>query len=453
MRASGFLTLCLIWLVGCGLLPGQGGPGPQGTDGDLPIGIFVSPEAVVVPVGTSVQLTATGLFEGRETRDLTRQVRWRSGDARIAEAQDGLDQEGLVWGAGLGSTEVWAVLDGVQSQKVTVEVTDQQITALSVEPRDVVLELGGTVALQASATWSDGSRSDATGLVRWVTDDGSVATLDGGLLTAAGVGTTTVHAAVDSLSSAPVPVEVLATAAPDLRVATLTTTGADGQIQVDVVIENTGTSGASAFWLDVFVDPVGSLGPGDVGDDFARVDWLGPGEQLGLGFELAADAGSHTIVAVVDIENEVAESAENNNEADTQLTLVDGGTTSSGTWSSTGSTWGSSSWGSDLYVDRVDWLSDGTYVYYEVEISNYGGIGAGPFWVDVYVDETFAPALYQDGDDYLQVSWIGAWDTVIVDFLVPASCSWCWSWVQVDSYDEVPELVESDNVYGPIDVY
>ena len=450
-----FGVVCTLLVVGCDPFYSASPEDSTHSITTTPLGIFVSPEQVVVPQGTEVQLVATGLFEGRETRDLTRLVSWHSANPTVAQAQDGLDAEGRVFGKSLGKTQVWAELDGVQSQAVTVEVTDQHITALSVEPREVVLEVGASVTLQASATWSDGSRSDATGLVRWITDDGAIATLDGGQLTAAGVGFTSVHAAVDDLDSAPVPVEVLAAASPDLRVATLTTTGAGDQIHVDVVLENSGTSGASAFWVDVFLDPSGTPGPGDVGQSYARVDWLGPGEQLGLSFELTASAGFHDVVAVVDIEAEVPESAEGNNQAETSLTLVDSGSTSSGTWSGTGgSSWGSTgTGGTDLAVDRVDWLYDGTHVYYEVEISNYGSVGAGPFWVDLYIDETFAPAPFQDGDDYLQVAWIGAWDTITVEFLVQTQCGWCWSWVQVDSYNEVPESTESDNVYGPIDVY
>ena len=56
-----------------------------------------------------------------------------------------------------------------------------------------------TPFLSATATFSDGSRADATGLVRWITDDGGIASLSDGLLTANATGTTTVHAQYEDL--------------------------------------------------------------------------------------------------------------------------------------------------------------------------------------------------------------------------------------------------------------
>ena len=102
----------------------------------------------------------------------------------------------------------------------------------------------------------------------------------------------------------------------------------------------------------------------------------------------------------------------------------------------------------------MEWISDGTWVYYYVEISNYGDSGVGPFWVDVYVDQWSSPAIGSNGDDWAQVSWIGPWSTVAIEFLVEADCTWgCDSWVLADSLDAVSEPYESDNLEGPLWVY
>jgi hypothetical protein len=245
-------------------------------------------------------------------------------------------------------------------------------------------------------------------------------------------------------------VEVLALASADLHIQTLTASSGSGELGVSVTIENLGAVGGSAFWLDVFVDSTNTLGPGDVGDDLERISWLGPGEVSMVQFSIAAADVDPDLAAVVDIEDEVDESNEGNNQA---IGFIAAGGSGGTPWAgSTGSTW-SSTWGSDLHIERVDWLSDGTSVYCEVEIANDGSTGAGPFWLDVYADQTVAPVLYEDGDAYTEVGWIGPWDTVVVDFWVEESCTWCWSWVQVDGHDTVVKWTESDNVFGPVDVY
>lgn len=292
------------------------------------VGILVTPEEVVLPEGTAVQLVATGLYEDRKTRDLTAVVTWRSDDPRIAKPDGRLDHEGRIAAKRVGRTEVEARLGGVRSPPVKVRVTDQTVTELVVSPGEVVVGVGQEVQLTANATFSDGSSGDVTGLVRWITDDGSIATLEGGLLAGSGEGTTAVRAQYEELLSNDVAVEVM-------------------------------DSGYTSTW-----------------------------------------------------------------------------------------------YAPDLAVDYVDVLYDGTWAYYEVELSNYGDTGTGPFWVDLYVDRWNAPQVGVDGDDWVEVAWIGAWDTKVIEFFVEANCDFgCTSWVFADSYDDIAEPWESDNLYGPLDVY
>ena len=67
------------------------------------------------------------------------------------------------------------------------------------------------------------------------------------------------------------------------------------------------------------------------------------------------------------------------------------------------------------------------------------------------------PLLREDGDQWTQVVSLGAGETTYADFYVPVSsleqvCSYCWSWVTVDSYEEISETNENDNVEGSITV-
>lgn len=430
--------LCLFFLLSaCAPTGGMHRLTPSKDNGVL-IGIFVTPEEVVVPEGGTVQLVATGLYDNRETRDLTAVVTWKSANNSIASA-GGLDGEGRFVGIAVGSTEVTARLDGVKSPPTLLTVTDQTVTSLSVEPEALVLEVGQQVELVATATFSDGSRSDATGLVRWITADGAVATLDGSALTAASAGSTTVHAQYEAVTSDDVPVDVLEEASADLRVASLSVNPYADSVLAVIEVENVGTAGASDFWVDAFVDFPGIPGPGDYGDAYERVTWCGPGQTAQVILEVSGlSDGLYDLTVSVDTEDEIDESVESNNHQDTIFSIsASGGTTVPST----------TTFAPDLAIDRVDFISDGTYVYYEVEISNYGDAGVGPFWVDVFVDQWASPQVGDDGDDWQEVSWIPAWSSVTIDFLIPADCSWgCDSWVFVDSYDDVSEPIEWDNI-------
>ena len=429
------LLLLLIFVSACAQLPD---PPKHGKKGEVPLGILVAPDNLIVPIGSTVQLIATGLYDERRTEDLTHVAKWHSTNGAVASVGSGLDNEGLVTGLAIGNVEIWADVDGVESPAAFISVTDQALEALTVEPGEVVVALGQEVPMSASAQFSDGLRSDATEQVRWITADAGVATFDGSVLTATGTGSTTIQAQWDAISSDLIPVEVLASASADLRIQTLTAVGIDDTLSVTVYVENTGSAGASDFWVDVFVDPIGNLGPGDIGDDFTRVPWVGPGDSVAVEIEISGVSdGDHDVVAVVDIEDDVDESDENNNETAVEVTMS-GGT---------------GLMPPNLVIDVFDWLADPTDIYYYVEISNYGDEGAGPFWVDVYVDEWGSPGVGEDGDDWEQIPWIGPWQTLVVEFLVSESCYACDSWVQVDTWDEVDESDESDNLWGPVYVW
>ena len=208
-----------------------------------------------------------------------------------------------------------------------------------------------------------------------------------------------------------------------------------------IEVENVGTAGASNFWVDAFLDFSGTPSPGDYGDAYERVTWCGPGEtvQVILDIDNLSD-GFYDLIVAVDTEDEIDETNESNNTQDAVFSISGGPITTY--------------FAPDLAVDDVTYISDGFDVYYEVTISNYGDAGVGPFWVDVYADQWSSPQVGDDGDDWVEIGWIAPWDTVVVDFLIPQDCTWgCDSWVFVDSYDDVSEPIESDNIEGPIYVY
>jgi hypothetical protein len=398
------------------------------------IGILVSPEKVVLPLGTEVQLTATGLLEGRVSRDLTAVATWSSSRPEVAEVQNGLDKEGVVVGRSIGEAKLRAGIDGVYSPEVTISVTDATVLGVTVEPKEVALEVGGSVQLKAIAAYSDGSRADAAGQVRWITNDAAVAQLArGGKLEAVGIGDALVSCVLNEHQPPPIPVKVVAAAKPDLAISEVRTEGAGGVISMRVTVENRGTVGASEVWVDAFVDPPATPELHDLGDDFAYVEYVGPGDSETVAFTFLASEGPHAVVAWVDIDALVEESNEGNNAFSGNVDVA-----------------GEQAAGPNLTVDYFDFLVDSDVIYYVVDVANHGTDDVGEFFVDVYLDQDVAPVVPSDGDDYFTVASLVAGGVTTSDFLFERGCDACRSWILVDSYDDVAETDETDNTAGPV---
>ncbi len=399
--------------------------------------ILISPEAAVVPIGETMQMVATGIYEDRSTADVTAFVEWDTSNAAVASVSNGLDAEGLLEALQLGSTNIGATLGGVDSAISSIEVTDADILGLTVEPGSVSLASGETVQLTAFAAYSDGSRSDASSLVRWITGNGSVAKVDGtGLLEGAGEGSTTITAQWEDLQSEAIDVSVEASGQPNLTISQFEGEAAGDTLTLSITIENNGTLGASGFWVDVFVDPSTTPSPGDYGDAYAWGDYLGEGATEFFTASLTVDSGSHNVWVLLDTAQSVDESNESDNTA-----------------SATISVGSSQQAGPNLQISYFDYLADGESVYYYVDVTNSGTDDVGSFYVDLYMDAYSTPALYEDGDDYVTVKSLAAGESAYADFLFDVTCSVCSSWVQVDSYDYIEETDESDNIAGPLSVY
>jgi len=167
---------------------------------------------------------------------------------------------------------------------------------------------------------------------------------------------------------------------------------------------------------------------------------LGPGDTLKRVLTVAdLSSGRHEVLVVVDLESEVEESNEDNNRLSMDL-VVDAASTAPKR-------------PADLSIDWFTYIADETHVYYWVEVVNEGDETAGPFWVDVFVDEYSSPGFGVDGDEWVEVDALAPGEKVEVEVLIETYCSWCWSWIVVDSAEDVEESDETNNVEGPHDVF
>ena len=343
-----YTAILLALLFALSLVP-MGCPGADDDDSDEPpLGVMVTPEEPVVTVGGTTQLVATAFYDSGETADVTAASTWSVTGGSAIEVSNQLDAEGVATGLSEGTASVTATYMELTSDAVVVRVTEADVVGLSVSPTEMELEVGGSGFFTAMADFSDGTRGDMSGSVRWVTADPSVVTIaSDGKATGAGVGSTTVRAEYEDVASDP---------------ATVTVTGGSGDDDDD--------------------------------DDASDDDTSLPDDDDSLP-DLAV-----TYFAV--------------------------------------------------YVDH-----DNDVTYYYVDVSNLGASTSEMFFVELFVDAYSTPTLMQDGDETLIIEGLDSSDTKYADFEVydvPFYYEW-WSYVVVDSWDDVAESDESDNIVGPLVVY
>ena len=87
------------------------------------VGILITPDPVVVPVGGEAQLTATGLLDSRDSMDLTALVNWQAESDSTIKVRGSLDREGELEGLEAGKSTVVARYNGIVSPPATVTVT------------------------------------------------------------------------------------------------------------------------------------------------------------------------------------------------------------------------------------------------------------------------------------------------------------------------------------------
>lgn len=161
--------------------------------------IVVTPTSPSIAKGTTVALTATGVYSDASTQDLTTTASWLSATSSIAS----VDTTGLVTGQGEGASTVSAVHGGITGS-TQVTVTPAVITSIAVTPANPNLPAGTDQQLVATATFTDASIQDVSSLATWTSGTPAYATISAttGLLHAVAPGATHVTAAWSGVTGA-----------------------------------------------------------------------------------------------------------------------------------------------------------------------------------------------------------------------------------------------------------
>jgi 6-phosphogluconolactonase (cycloisomerase 2 family)/urocanate hydratase len=181
------------------------------------VSIAVIPANASIANGTGQQFAATGTYTDNSTQPLTTAVNWSSSDTTVASISNASGSNGLASSTGQGAATITATL-GTISGSTGLTVTAATLVSIAITPLSPSITDGTNQQFTATGTYTDNSMQNLTASVTWTSSDATIASVSNaaassGLATAAGVGTTSIGAALGAVTA---PVATLtATAAPE----------------------------------------------------------------------------------------------------------------------------------------------------------------------------------------------------------------------------------------------
>jgi hypothetical protein len=127
--------------------------------------ISLSPTSVTLPLAGTQQYAATGTYSNGTTANITSSVTWTTSNAaRVTISSSGL---ATVISGAQNTINIKAKLGSVASPAATITVPPL-LKSISLSPASVTLALNATQQYTATATYSDGTTSNVTSSVTWV---------------------------------------------------------------------------------------------------------------------------------------------------------------------------------------------------------------------------------------------------------------------------------------------
>lgn len=136
----------------------------------------ITPNNVVVPLGTKGQYQADAFYSDGSRSDVTKLAIWSVSDSSVVSMTPAGTGAGRAEAAKVGTTEVQAVFDGVSST-AKATVSNAIIEQLIVSPSSASVSLGLTQTYQAVGIFSDGTHKDLTRQSNWFSSVASIATV------------------------------------------------------------------------------------------------------------------------------------------------------------------------------------------------------------------------------------------------------------------------------------
>lgn len=237
-------------------------------------GVTLNKNTTTIKVGGTETLTATV----EPANATNKAVTWSSSDASIATVKDG-----VVTAVTPGTAKITVTtVDGNKTAtcEVTVTTATVPVTGVTLDPTSLTLDVNQTATLTATITPNDATNQNVT----WTSDNPSVATVSGGVVTAVAPGEATITATTQDGSgktatctvtvNKPVVPPQPSDPAPSQPTAAGSGTNSAAPRQQSPVVHNVSNSsayrkGEYEFWMKVRTKIV-SAGPGEVIEVNAR---------------------------------------------------------------------------------------------------------------------------------------------------------------------------------------
>jgi trimeric autotransporter adhesin len=166
--------------------------------------LLVTTPAGILPLGSTVQATATAVLQSGDNQDVTMAATWTSTDSRVALVSNDAGTEGSVLAVATGEVDVAATL-GSNSASAHLVVTDAALVSLVVTVDRPVVAPRTDVACIAMGFFTDGSHADLSSLASWTSTQPSVVSVSTapgsvGALVALSAGTAQIGASYQQLT-------------------------------------------------------------------------------------------------------------------------------------------------------------------------------------------------------------------------------------------------------------
>jgi hypothetical protein len=149
-----------------------------------------------LPIGSTWNVYATGIYSDGSTADIRNEVAWISSNPEVAT----IDSGGIITGVSNGDDNITASLYGITSPPISFTVVSLSSIEVSAPEQ---LAVGSKVWVSATGIYNDGSKNSVYSPVTWNTSDTSVATIST-------EGTTDITASTNGIVSKPVTLTVVA---------------------------------------------------------------------------------------------------------------------------------------------------------------------------------------------------------------------------------------------------
>ncbi|WP_305462245.1 Ig-like domain-containing protein [Photobacterium leiognathi] len=155
--------------------------------------------------GGKLSFAAEGIYSDGSTSLLTNKVTWYSSAVEIAQ----IDDKGILTGITIGTVEVKASYEGIESNSINVRITDAILTSMNISVKslspdtsEASIYSGGQLSFAAEGIYSDGSTSLLTNELTWHSSAIDIAQIDDkGILTGLNTGTVEVKASYEGIES------------------------------------------------------------------------------------------------------------------------------------------------------------------------------------------------------------------------------------------------------------